>query len=210
MFLAVATGGTFLTFDAAQPWVYHEAYLWAVRVLVGGIYWLIAAAGGPEPARCAGGCSCFAPAQRRHPGDRGLVRCLLVRSGSACSAFRPDGGSQGAVVAGLLAGAGPAVGLDRLQRVQVRHASTCSRCRTRSGPRSTQHRRDALAANGGGLTGPQFFTTSFMAYLRPDGIRFVDYFPFVTLPAHPAPAYDGARHRPELPHRQRHVLHARC
>jgi hypothetical protein len=30
-----------------------------------------------------------------------------------------------------------------------------------------------------------------MAYLRPDGIRFVDYFPFVTLPAHPAPAYHG-------------------
>jgi hypothetical protein len=55
-----------------------------------------------------------------------------------------------------------------------------------------EHRREALAANGGGLTGPQFFTTSFMAYLRPDGIRFVDYFPFITLPAHPAPAYDGA------------------
>ena len=31
-----------------------------------------------------------------------------------------------------------------------------------------------------------------MAYLRPDGIRFVDYFPFITLPAHPAPAYHGA------------------
>ena len=56
----------------------------------------------------------------------------------------------------------------------------------------SEHRRDALAANAGGLTGPQFFTTSFMAYLRPDGIRFVDYFPFITLPAHPAPAYHGA------------------
>ena len=53
-------------------------------------------------------------------------------------------------------------------------------------------RRAALAANGGTLTGPQFFTTSFMAYLRPDGIRFVDYFPWITLPAHPAPAFDGA------------------
>ncbi len=31
-----------------------------------------------------------------------------------------------------------------------------------------------------------------MAYLRPDGIRFTDYFPFITLPAHPAPAYNGA------------------
>jgi hypothetical protein len=31
-----------------------------------------------------------------------------------------------------------------------------------------------------------------MNYLRPDGIRFVDYFPYITLPAHPAPAYDGS------------------
>ena len=29
-----ATGGTFLTFDAAQPWVYHEAYVWAVASVV--------------------------------------------------------------------------------------------------------------------------------------------------------------------------------
>ena len=56
----------------------------------------------------------------------------------------------------------------------------------------SEQRRETLAANGGGLTGPQFFTTSFMAYLRPDGIRFVDYFPWITLPAHAAPAYHGA------------------
>jgi hypothetical protein len=54
------------------------------------------------------------------------------------------------------------------------------------------HRREALAANGGTLTGPQFFPTSFMAYFRPDGVRFVDYFPWITLPPNPAASYRGA------------------
>ncbi len=55
-----------------------------------------------------------------------------------------------------------------------------------------EQRRIALERNGGSLTGPQFFTTSFMAYLRLDGVRFVDYFPWITLPAHAAKAYNGA------------------
>jgi cbb3-type cytochrome oxidase subunit 3 len=55
-----------------------------------------------------------------------------------------------------------------------------------------EQRQAALAANGGTLSGPQFFTTSFMAYFRPDGIRFTDHFPWVTLPAEAAPAYHGA------------------
>jgi hypothetical protein len=50
------------------------------------------------------------------------------------------------------------------------------------------HRREALAANGGTLTGPQFFTTSLYNYFRPDGIRLVPYFPWITLPAEAAPA----------------------
>ena len=54
------------------------------------------------------------------------------------------------------------------------------------------HRRRALAANGGGLTGPQFFTSSLVNYFRPDGIRVVPVFPFVTLPAEPAGSVGGA------------------
>ena len=46
--------------------------------------------------------------------------------------------------------------------------------------------------NGGTITGPQFFSSSFVTYFRPDGIRFVDYFPCITLPAEPARSYGGA------------------
>ena len=54
------------------------------------------------------------------------------------------------------------------------------------------HRRQALEVNGGTITGPQFFETTLINYFRPDGIRFVDYFPYITLPAEPARAYGGA------------------
>ena len=54
------------------------------------------------------------------------------------------------------------------------------------------HRREALRVNGGTITGLQFFATTFMAYFRLDGVRFVDYFPWVTFPAEPARAYAGA------------------
>ena len=54
------------------------------------------------------------------------------------------------------------------------------------------HRREALEANGGTITGPQFFPTSLVTYFRPDGIRFVDYFPWITLPGSPPPAYGDA------------------
>jgi hypothetical protein len=53
-------------------------------------------------------------------------------------------------------------------------------------------RQEALEVNGGTITGPQFFTTSFVNYFRPDGIRFVDYFPWITLPAEPGRAAGGA------------------
>jgi hypothetical protein len=54
------------------------------------------------------------------------------------------------------------------------------------------HRREALAVNGGTITGPQFLLTSVVNYFRPDGIRFVDYFPYITLPGHAARSYGGA------------------
>jgi hypothetical protein len=41
LFVALATGGTVVTFDASLPWVYHEVYLWAVGLVIGTMYWLV-------------------------------------------------------------------------------------------------------------------------------------------------------------------------
>jgi hypothetical protein len=54
------------------------------------------------------------------------------------------------------------------------------------------HRREALQINGGTIAGAQFFLTSLVNYFDPGGIRFVGYFPWITLPAENARGYGGA------------------
>jgi hypothetical protein len=190
LFLAAATGGTFLTYDAAQPWVYTEAYTWAVASVMGGLYWLTRLLAEPT----------------RHATWWLFVFALLSVGTRATEGWAI---SLGAIAVGvvwrlwprrtttnplwwrvLLAGVVPlalSIALNEYKFGTVYSFPLQDQVWTFL----SEHRRDALAANGGGLTGLQFFPTSFMAYLRPDGIRFVDYFPFVTLPAHPAPAYHG-------------------
>jgi hypothetical protein len=191
LFLAAATGGTFLTFDAAQPWVYHEAYVWAVASLMGGIYWLARLLA--EPTRHATWwLFVFALLSVGSRATEGWAISLAAIALGLWWRFWPRRAETNPLWwRVLLAGAVPlalSIALNEYKFGTVYIFPLQDQVWTFL----NEHRQEALAANGGGLTGPQFFTTSFMAYLRPDGIRFVDYFPFITLPAHPAPAYGGA------------------
>jgi hypothetical protein len=191
VFLAVATGGTFLTFDAGQPWVYHEAYLWAVASVVGGIYWLTRLLARPS-RHAVWWLFVFGLISVGSRATEGWALCLVVVAVALFMRFRPDKAArQDLWWRVLLAGAVPlliSIAINEYKFGSVYLFPLQDQVWTQV----NQHRRDALAANGGTITGPQFFTTSFMAYLRPDGIRFTDYFPFVSLPAHAAPAYNGA------------------
>jgi hypothetical protein len=191
VFLAAATGGTFLTFDSSEPWVYHEAYIWAVAALFGGIYWLVRLL--TQPSRHAvWWLFVFALVSVGSRATEGWSLCLVVIAVALFMRLRPDHGARDPLWwRVLLAGLVPlllSVAVNEYKFGTVYIFPLQDQVWTQL----NAHRRAALAANGGGLTGPQFFTTSFMAYLRPDGIRFTDYFPFITLPAHPAPSYHGA------------------
>ncbi len=52
-----------------------------------------------------------------------------------------------------------------------------------------EHRREALEANGGGLVSVDLLPTTLINYFRPNGIRFIPVPPFVTFPEKPAYAY---------------------
>jgi hypothetical protein len=191
IFLACASGGTFLTYDAGLPWVYHEVYMWAVTAAVGSIYWMIRVL--LEPSRHhIKWLFVFALVAVGSRATEGWAVCLVVMAIALLMRFRPSTPARRrAWWRVLLAGAVPLAVSITINEIKF-DAVFMFPLKDQVWTQISEQRRAALAANGGTLTGPQFFTTSFMAYLRPDGIRFVDYFPWVTLPAHVAPSYHGA------------------
>ena len=182
IFVAGATGGSFLTFDASLPWTYHEVYVWAVTGATGSLYWLLRSLSDHQRSSYLW-LFWFALITIGTRATEGWAICLTIIGVALIGRFRPRSAAQRE---GwwrlLLAGAVPlamsiALNLYKFDSVYM------FPLQTQVWTEISAQRRAALAANGGSLTGPQFFTTSFMAYLRPDGIRFVDYFPWITLPA---------------------------
>ena len=190
-FLAAATGGSYLTFDAALPWTYHEVYVWAVTGATGALYWLIRTLL-DEQDSSALWLFWFTLVAIGSRATEGWAVCLVVIAVALLFRFRPRTARQRAMWwKVLLAGAVP-LALSIALNIAKFDAIYMFPLQTQVWTEVSPQRRAALAANGGSLTGPQFFTTSFMAYLRPDGIRFTEWFPFITLPASPPPAYHGA------------------
>ena len=191
IFLAAATGGTSLTYDAGQPWVYHEVYLWAVAAAVGALYWLTRILVAPDwhAVRWFG---VFAFAAIGTRATEGWAVCLTLLAVAVWMRLRPATpahrtmwwGSLGAAAVPL--GASIAFNLYKFDHVYMFPLGD------QVWTDLNEHRRQALAANGGDLTGMQFFPTSLSAYFRPDGIRFVEHFPWVTLPAEPPATLNGA------------------
>lgn len=191
LFIAGATGGTVVTFDAALPWSYHEVYLWAVGLVLGTLYWLVRSILEPMSLHLRWlGVFALATILTRTTG--GWAVCLAIMLAALWYLLRPPASGRRRTSLGfVLAGALPlAVGIG-YNYAKFRHPYLFP-LQDQVWTQMNAHRREALDVNGGTITGPQFFTTSFVNYLRPDGIRFVDYFPYITLPAHPARAYDGA------------------
>ncbi|MGZ4496127.1 MAG: hypothetical protein ACXVWZ_01500 [Nocardioides sp.] len=190
LFLALALGGTTLTYDASLPWVYHEVYAWAVPFVLGAMYWMLRVLRSPD----------LTSVRWLLLFDLGAVMTRTTGGFAVCLAsvaagvwlltgrVHPRRRAGWAVVA---AGVLPVLAGVALNYAKFRNPYLFP-LQDQVWTTLNAHRRAALAANGGTITGLQFFPTAFMAYLRPDGIRFTDYFPFVTLPAHPARAYDGA------------------
>lgn len=202
VFIAMATGGTVLTFDAALPWVYHEVYLWATALAVGSAYLLLQIVLAPTRQRIlALGCCTLALSLTRTPGGWAMsfatisfALWLLVRRTRRSRRHREgqrEPVSTASVVAIVLAGLVPLAASATYNWVKFAHPYLFP-LQSQVWTQVNAHRRQALEVNGGTITGPQFFLTSLVNYFRPDGIRFVDYFPYVTLPAEPARAYGGA------------------
>jgi hypothetical protein len=190
-FLAAAAGGTFMTYDASLPWVYHEVYAWAIAAALGALYWLLRVLTAPDWHSIRWlGAFCFVAIATR--ATAGWALCLTVIAVALWFAVRRTTPERRRLWWGvLLAGLVPlalsiAYNLHKFDHVYM------FPLQDQIWTQVNAHRRAALEANGGAITGLQFFPTAFHAYLWPTGIRFVDYFPWITLPARPPEALAGA------------------
>jgi hypothetical protein len=191
LFLVMATGGTTLTFDASLPWAYHEVYLWQAALVTTAAYWMVRVA--LEPT--ANGVRwlalvALATALTRTTGGFGVclgvvVLALWMRHGKSFE------GRRSLWVGVMLAGLVPLLVAIAYNLAKFHHPFMFP-LENQVWTDVNAHRREALEVNGGSITGLQFFWTSLVNYFSPGGIRFVDYFPWITLPATNARAHGGA------------------
>ena len=183
--LALCLAGTSLTYNASLPWVYHEVYAWAVALAVGCAYWMVRVQ--LDPRRWTIGWLVafdLALVLTRTPG--GFAVCLGTLAIGAWWLSGRGRRPLRRVGAVLLLGGLACLGVGMAVNMAKFGHPFLFPLEDQVWTQLNEHRREALAANGGTITGPQFFTTGLLTYFRLDGIRFVDYFPWVTFPAVPA------------------------
>lgn len=190
-FLAAAAGGTFMTYDASLPWVYHEVYAWAIAGALGALYWLLRVMTAPDwhAVRWLGAFCFVAIASRATAGWALCLTTIAVALWFAVRRTTPERRKLwwGVLLAGLIPLAlSIAYNLHKFDHVYM------FPLQDQIWTQLNARRREALEVNGGAITGVQFFPTAFHTYLWPTGIRFVDYFPWITLPARPPEALAGA------------------
>lgn len=188
-FVATVTGASIIVFDASLPWVYHEVYIWAVPLTVATAAGLIGIAIGPSARRIVVTTVCAtATVLTRTTAGWAMVAAVLATGVVIAFRWRARIGFGIALVLGGLLALATGIAFNW---AKFRHPFMFP-LEHQVWTEVNARRRLALALNGGTITGPQFFPTAVVNYLRPDGIRFVPYFPFITLPDEPAPAYAGA------------------
>lgn len=185
-----ATLGTTLVYLSAIPWVFHEAYAWAVPMALGSGYALIGLIQRPSVGRTV---------------TTGLftLGAILSRTtaGWACAAaviatavwFVLDrGGPRGRQVWWMVGAAGalPVLVGVTVNWAKFRHPWAFP-IQNQVFTALSENRREALAATGGDGFSPKVVLSTLPAYLRPDGLRLSSVFPYLSLPAKPAATHGG-------------------
>ncbi|HEX4174655.1 MAG TPA: hypothetical protein VHY81_01975 [Acidimicrobiales bacterium] len=188
--VAAFMGGTVLVYLASAPYVYNEDFSWAVATGVGALFALLGLLEHPSRRRfvllavllVAVNLSRLTVAWGCDIGT--LLAAAWFASGRGGEEHRRWAWPTLAVgLVPLLLGCyvtwakfGYPIGLPMADQVW-----------TQIDP----HRQQFLAANDGKAFSPTFIPTTALAYLRPDGLRLTDVFPYVTMPARPPAVMGG-------------------
>jgi len=186
--MASITGGSALVFIASQPWVYHEVYVWSAALTVATAASLIAAWTDPSLRRLLVTFGLLLATMLTRLPAGWAMSFAVIATGLWFIATRPGNGRDAPwrrAGWGLAAiGAATLLIGSTINWVKFRHPYMFP-IEDHVWSRFSAHRKLVLAFNGGGIDGPQFAWTTLLAYFRPDGVRFVPFFPYVTAPLDP-------------------------
>jgi hypothetical protein len=183
-------GGSVFLWLGSTPYVFSEDLVWSAALTVGCLFALLGVADRPTWGRVGGAAilMILANQDRSTTGWAMTVGAFLLAGWFALG----RAGAQNRRWWWPLAGAG-------LVALLLGAAANYAKFRMLFGiPIDHQvysitnaYRRRFLASNHNSEVGTAFIPSNLLAYLRPDGIQFSSIFPFVTLPASPAPAVGG-------------------
>lgn len=188
--LLAGTVGSTVLFLGSVPYVYHEAYAWAIPMALGSGYSLLGVINRPTTAGVIATCAFTTGAVlTRTTAGWACAGAVLLTAVFLPRAGHRDGGPRlwwQLYLAGLIPlGLGMAVNWAKFRHpylfpIDAQVYTSLS-----------QHRRDAIAANGGDLFSLGMIWSTTVNYFRPDGIRFTALFPFITRPPAIAHSYGG-------------------
>jgi hypothetical protein len=191
VFATSLSAGSVVLFLASMPFVYHEAYSWAIAMALGVAHCMLGFLQQPSTrtlvkaaAFTLGAVLCRTTAGWACAGGLVLIAlwALVLRPEVV-----PRRWAGGLVVAALVP---LSVGI-AFNWAKFRHPYMFP-LEDQVWTGVNEQRRLALEANGGDLVSPRIFPATATAYLRPDGIRFTSIFPWISLPARPATNYLGS------------------
>ncbi|MGA2837614.1 MAG: hypothetical protein ABSF84_13540 [Acidimicrobiales bacterium] len=183
-------GGSVFLLLGAVPYVFSEDLAWSVALTVGSIFCLLGVVVRPSWGRvvASGGLMICANQDRSTTGWATVVGAVLIAGWFLLG----KGGEERRRWWLPVAAAG---GIALLLGCAVNYAKFGALfglpIKDQVYSMTNAYRQRFLAANHDSEVGTAFIPSNLLAYLRPDGIEFSSVFPFITLPASPAPALGG-------------------
>ena len=192
--ILASSAGSVVLFLGSIPWVYHEAYAWAVASALGAAYCLIGVAQRPTTVGIVG-VGLFTLGAVMSRTTAGLACSVAVLLAAIFLPRRRHAAEEASEPAdsGLwwklwLAGALPLLAGMAVNWAKFRHPYLFP-IDQQAFTSLNEHRRNAIEANGGDLFAPDLIGSTLVNYLRPNGIRFTSVFPWISLPPHIAQTY---------------------
>ncbi len=187
---AAFLGGSVFLLLGAIPYVFSEDLAWSVALTVGSIFCLLGVVVRPSWGRvvASGVLMICANQDRSTTGWATVVGAVLI---AGWFLLGKGGEEQRKWWLPIAAAGGIALALGCAVNYAKFGTLFGLPIKDQVYSMTNAYRRRFLAANHDSEVGMAFIPSNLLAYLRPNGIEFSTVFPFITLPASPAPALGG-------------------